>query len=145
MLPEIKKISQIEAEILEEISDLSQQERFEYIIDSSQEFQPLSDEFKTEENRVKGCVSQVWLRSWFEDGKVFFQGDSDSLFVAGLVSLMIRIYSGHTPKEIIQSNPSFLMESGLIRTLSVSRGNGAAAMLRKIFKDTNHFAHLDLL
>jgi cysteine desulfuration protein SufE len=138
-------ISEIQDEILGEIKDLNQQERFEYIIDSSHESEPLDAEFKTEANRVIGCVSQVWLRSWFQDGKVYFQGDSDSLFVAGLVALVIRVYSGHSPDEIAKADPNFLMESGLIRSLSVSRGNGAAAMLRRVFREANHYAHLDLL
>lgn len=137
-------ISEIQREILDDISELTPKERYDYIIDQGYRLKSLRDELKTDDRIVPGCVSRVWLVSHLFDGKLEFEADSDSIFVKGMVALILRIYSGHTPDEILQSNLKFWVESGLMQTLSATRSNGAAAVMRRILRDATEAknAHL---
>jgi cysteine desulfuration protein SufE len=98
-------IGAIENEIIENFSMFDTwEEKYEYIIDMGKKLPPLNDAFKTEEYKIKGCQSSVWIHSYEKDGKVFFDGDSDAVIVKGLVSLMIQVLSGHAPQEIIEAS-----------------------------------------
>lgn len=94
---------------------------------------PMMDESKkTDENKVRGCQSQVWLNANFENGKVFFAADSDAMIVKGLAALLLHVYSGHTPQEIIAQSPDFIQQLGLNANLSQARANGLVSMIKQI-------------
>ena len=101
----------------------------------------LDEQSKTDENLVKGCVSRVWLISREEDGKVFYQADSDAALTKGIIALLIDIYSGHSPSEILSADPSFLKDIGIMDNLSMNRRNGLANMIQKIFQFANKSSH----
>lgn len=131
------KLSLVEKEklLLEELNSCADwKERYSFIIDLSSELMPLADEFRRDEFKVKGCVSQVWLVGKKVDDILVFNADSDSLFVKGLAALLVKLFSGSTPEEITNHPSNILMESGLIQNLSPNRTNGAASMFAR-FKD----------
>ncbi len=128
-------LAEREAKLLEEMASFSDwKERYSYIIDLGTELQPLPDEFRREEFKVNGCVSQVWLVGKKYQDKLEFMADSDSLFVKGLAALLVKLFSGSTPEEILSHPSNILMESGLIQNLSPNRTNGAASMFAR-FKE----------
>ncbi|MGL6039560.1 MAG: SufE family protein, partial [Soonwooa sp.] len=93
---------------------------------------PISEDKKTEENLIKGCQSKVWIDARFEDGKLFFDADSDGILPKGIVSMLVSIYSGHSTQEIMDSDFDFISEIGLQEFLSPSRANGLMAMTKQI-------------
>ena len=107
-------------------------ERYQHIIDMGRKLPPFPAEWMDEAHRVPGCQSKVWLHSTLKDGDLYFAGASDAAIVAGLVALLLRVYSGRPPAEILATDPVFLRDLGLIEALSTNRGNGIAAMARKI-------------
>ncbi len=124
-----------EKHLLEELQSFSDwKERYSYILDLSTELKALENEFRREEFKIKGCVSQVWLIAKKENGKLYFNADSDSLFVKGLAALLVKLFSGTSAEEISKHPSNILMESGLIQNLSPNRTNGAASLFAK-FKD----------
>ena len=126
-------IKDVQDQIIEEFSFFDNwEEKYSYIIDLGKSLSKLSDNYKIEENKIKGCQSQVWLVSNFENGKVYFEGDSDALIVKGLVSMLIRVYSGQTPDDIISNDLRLMNEIGLQQHLSPTRSNGLASMLKQI-------------
>jgi cysteine desulfuration protein SufE len=113
------------------------EDRYKKVIQMGKAWGDLPDEKKSEEAKVKGCQSQVWLHAHLsEDQKVQFQGDSDALLVKGLVAVLLSVYSNSTPEEILKSSPDFLKRLGFEAHLSPSRANGLFAMLKQI----RHFA-----
>jgi cysteine desulfuration protein SufE len=108
------------------------QDRYRLIIDLGKELEPLPEVLRTEENRVKGCQSQVWLVATRDGERLLFRGDSDAAIVRGLVALVLQVYSGQTPEEILAVPPSFVDEIGLTKHLSQNRANGLSAMLKRI-------------
>lgn len=108
------------------------QDRYKLIIDNGKELGPMNEDEKVDSNKVKGCQSQVWLSSRFEEGKVYFTGDSDAAIVKGIVALLLEVYSGSTPTEILTTSPQFLEEIGLKQHLSMSRANGLNSMVKQI-------------
>lgn len=126
-------IEQIEAEIIEEFSLFdSWDDKYEYIIDLGKKLPPLPDEFKKEENKVKGCQSTVWLIANYKDGQVFYQAESDAIIVKGLISMLIRVLSGHTPDEILSAKMDFINKIGMTSHLAQTRSNGLLAMLKQM-------------
>ena len=126
-------IEQTEAEIVEEFSLFdSWDDKYEYIIDLGKKLAPLPDEHKKEENKVKGCQSTVWLVADYKDGKVYFQAESDAVIVKGLISMLIRVLSGHTPDEILNANMDFINKIGMTSHLAQTRSNGLLAMVRQM-------------
>lgn len=116
------------------------EDRYKKLIDLGKKIEALPEELKVEANIVKGCQSQVWiLSSQTADGFVKFQGDSDALIVKGLVALVLGIYSGGTPKEILSTPPDFIKELGFETHLSPSRTNGLYSMIKKIVMDAYIF------
>ena len=108
------------------------EERYRYLIHLGRELDPLKEGFKVEENRVKGCTSQVWLIPEWREGRVVFQVDSDADIVKGLAALVIKIYSNATPEQILATRPWFVREMGLKQYLSLNRVNGLGSMLKQI-------------
>lgn len=106
--------------------------RYEYIIELGRGLEGLPDEFRTETYRVKGCQSQVWFRAGEEAGRLRFEADSDAMIVRGLIALLLRVYSGRTPDEIMSTPPDFFEKIELGSHLSGSRANGLHAMIRHI-------------
>jgi cysteine desulfuration protein SufE len=107
-------------------------DRYQYIIDLGRKLPPFPDAWADDAHRVPGCQSRVWMAAERRDGTVVLAGASDAAIVAGLVALLLRVYSGRPPEEIAATDPVFLKELGLIEALSTNRGNGIAAMARKI-------------
>ena len=107
-------------------------DRYQYIIELGRKLPPFPPEWANDSHRVPGCQSQVWMEATNRDGRLFFAGASDAAIVSGLVSLLLRVYSGRTPAEIGATDPVFLRDLGLLEALSTNRGNGIAAMVRKV-------------
>lgn len=107
-------------------------ERYQYIIELGRNLPPFPDAWADDAHRVPGCQSKVWMELVERDGKLYFAGASDAAIVAGLVALLLRVYSGRSRAEIAATDPVFLKDLGLLEALSTNRGNGIAAMARKI-------------
>jgi cysteine desulfuration protein SufE len=128
-----KTIAQIEEEIVEEFSLFDTwDEKYEYIIDLGKRLPPLDEQHKVGENIVKGCQSTVYLTADYRDGKVFFHADSDAIIVKGLVSMLVRVLSGHAPDEIISAPLSFINQIGMTSHLAQTRSNGLLAMVKQM-------------
>jgi cysteine desulfuration protein SufE len=107
-------------------------DRYQFIIDMGRKLPPFPDDWANDAHRVPGCQSRVWMEAAPRDGRLFFAGLSDAAIVSGLVALLLRVYSGRTPTEILATDPVFLKNMGLLEALSTNRGNGIAAMARKV-------------
>ena len=126
-------ISEIEKEIVEEFELFDEwSEKYQYIIELGQKLPALDDKYKTEENKIKGCQSSVWLNSYEKDGKIFFEADSDSTFVKGEIALLIRVLSEQKPGEIVKSELGFINKIGLRQHIAVTRANGLANMIKQM-------------
>ena len=113
-------------------------ERYEYLIDLGQKLPIFPDSYKTDNYRIFGCQSQVWILHDNVGGRLFFLGTSDSSIVAGLIALLLRIFSGRTPQEILSVPLSFTQDLGLLNALSSTRGNGLMEMIKYIQKLAEH-------
>ncbi|MES2803079.1 MAG: SufE family protein [Bdellovibrionota bacterium] len=118
------------------------EQKYEKIIELGKAWPGMPEELKNEDLKVKGCQSQVWIKADLKDGKVFFQGDSDAIIVRGLVALVLTVYSGQTPSDIMRYDANFLKEIGLDSGLSPSRTNGLYSMLKQIKYYATAFAYL---
>ena len=107
-------------------------DKYEYIIQLGKELPLIDPQYKKDENLIKGCQSRVWLHVDVKAGKLLFTGDSDAVITKGLISLLIKVLSGHTPKEIIDANITFIDTIGLSSHLSPTRSNGLLSMLKQI-------------
>ncbi len=107
-------------------------DKYNYIIELGKELEGLDEEFKQPKYLISGCQSQVWLTSEYKDGKVYFKADSDAIITKGIVYLLIRVLSGHTPSEILEYDLSFLEKIGLKEHLSPTRSNGLNSMIKQI-------------
>jgi len=126
-------IEEIQKEIVEEFSLYEDwMDKYGYLIELGNRLEELDPQYKTDQYLIKGCQSRVWLTAERRDGKLFFKGESDAVIVKGLVALLLRVFSGHTPKEITESNLYFIDEIGLNRHLSPTRSNGLLAMVKQI-------------
>ena len=126
-------INEIQDSIIEEFSDFEDWlDRYQLLIDLGGEQEPLPQEYKTDNNLIEGCQSRVWLQADLLDGKVQFRAESDALIVKGIVSLLIKVYSGHTPDEILEVEPYFVEAIGLKEHLSPTRSNGLLAMIKQM-------------
>jgi len=126
-------IAEIQEEIVDEFSIFDDWiDKYEHIIESGKELDSISDDLKTSANLVKGCQSQVWLHAEMEGNNLIFQAGSDAIITKGLVSLVVRTLSGHTPREILDAELSFVDEIGLKEHLSPTRSNGLVSMIKKI-------------
>ena len=120
-------------EIIEEFNAFDDWlDRYQLLIDIGSEQPPLDEKYKTDNNLIEGCQSRVWLQADLEDGKIIYQAESDALIVKGIVSLLVKVYSGHTPDEIFDNEPYFVEAIGLRDHLSPTRSNGLVAMIKQM-------------
>lgn len=126
-------IQEIQQKIIREFEVLGDwTERYKYIIKMGRELESLDEQYKVEENLVRGCQSQVWLHTHLDDGKVIFEADSDAAITKGLVALMVRFYSGQEPDTIMNTKPEFIKKIGMEKHLSPTRSNGLASMVKQM-------------
>ena len=126
-------INEIQDEIIEEFSGFDDwMDKYQLLIDLGGEQPPLEEKYKTEQNLIDGCQSRVWLQADYIDGKIHFTAESDALIVKGIVALLIRVLSDHTPQEILDADLYFIEEIGLKEHLSPTRSNGLLAMVKQI-------------
>ena len=121
-------------EIIEEFSSFDDwMDRYQLLIDLGSEQPPLDEKYKSDNNLIEGCQSRVWLQAdLMPDGTVRFLAESDALIVKGIVSLLVKVYSGHTPDEILNNEPYFVEAIGLKEHLSPTRSNGLVAMIKQM-------------
>ena len=126
-------IEEIEKEIAGEFSLFdSWDDKYEYIIDLGKKLLPLEDQYKIDENRVRGCQSIVWLVADYREGKVFYKAESDAVIVKGLISMLIRVLSGQIPDNIIEAKLNFIQQIGMTTHLAQTRSNGLLAMVKQM-------------
>ncbi|MDR2384584.1 MAG: SufE family protein [Tannerella sp.] len=126
-------INEIQDEIIEEFSVFNDwMDKYSLLIEMGNLLPPLEEKYRTKSNLIEGCQSRVWLQSDFENGKVIFQGESDAVIVKGIMALLIRVLSAHTPQEILQADLYFIKKIGLTHHLSPARSNGLLSMLKQM-------------
>lgn len=126
-------INEIQDEIIQEFADFDDwMDRYQLLIDLGSSQPKLDDKYKTEQNLIDGCQSRVWLQADMKDGLLHFQAESDALIVKGIVALLVRVLSDHTPQEILRADLYFIESIGLREHLSPTRSNGLLAMLRQM-------------
>lgn len=126
-------INAIQDELIEDFSFYEDwMSKYEYIIQLGKELPLIEENYKTEDRLIKGCQSKVWLHAEFKDGKIFFTADSDAIITKGLVSLMVKVLSGHSPAEIASADLYFIDQIGLKEHLSPTRANGLLAMVKQM-------------
>lgn len=126
-------INQIQDEIIEEFAMFDEpMDQYEYIIDIGKQLPEMSEQYKTEDNIVKGCQSTVWLHAFNKDGKVVFMADSNTVITKGIIGLLVRVLSGHTPQEILDADLYFIDKINLRSHLSSQRSNGLSAMMKQM-------------
>lgn len=126
-------IEESEKEIVEDFSLFdSWDDKYEYIIDLGKKLPPLEEQYKKDENRVRGCQSTVWLVADYKDGKLVYKADSDAVIVKGLISMLIRVLSGHKPDEIVNAKLNFINEIGMTSHLAQTRSNGLLSMVKQM-------------
>ena len=126
-------IKEIQNEIVDEFSMFDDwMERYEYIIELGKGLPIIEEQYKTEDNIIKGCQSKVWVHAEEKDGKVVFTADSDAILTKGIIAILIRAFSNQTPAEILEANTDFVDEIGLKEHLSATRANGLVSMIKKI-------------
>ena len=126
-------INEIQDEIIDEFSGFDDwMDKYQLLIDLGNEQEPLDEKYKTESNLIDGCQSRVWLQCDYVDGKLNFTAESDALIVKGIVALLIRVLSGHPPKEIMDADLYFIDRIGLKDHLSPTRSNGLLAMMKQM-------------
>lgn len=126
-------INEAQDEVIEEFSDFTDwMDKYQLLIDLGNEQEPLDNKYKTESNLIDGCQSRVWLQADYVVGKIIFTAESDALIVKGIIALLIRVLSGHTPQEILAADLYFIDQIGLKEHLSPTRSNGLLAMVKQI-------------
>lgn len=129
----METINELQDEIIEEFSGLDDwMDKYQLLIDMGHEQEPLPEACKTDQNLIDGCQSRVWLQADYADGRLTFRAESDALIVKGIVTLLIRVLSGHTPQEILDADLYFIDRIGLKEHLSPTRSNGLLAMLKQM-------------
>ncbi|PMC08792.1 SufE family protein [Hoylesella timonensis] len=126
-------INELQDEVIEEFSEFTDwMDKYQMLIDLGNELEPLDEQYKTESNLIDGCQSRVWLQCDEKDGRLIFTADSDALIVKGIIALLIRVVSNHTPKDIIDAELYFIDRIGLREHLSPTRANGLLAMTKQM-------------
>lgn len=126
-------IKEIQEEIIDEFSMFDDWvQRYEYMIDLGKSLPIIGSQYKTDDNIIKGCQSKVWVRAKLDEGKIHFTADSDAIITKGIIAILIRVFSGQSPQDIIEANTSFIDEIGLNEHLSPTRANGLVSMIKKI-------------
>jgi cysteine desulfuration protein SufE len=126
-------INEIQDEIIEEFAGFDDwMDKYQLLIDLGNDQEPLDEKYKVESNLIDGCQSRVWLQADYADGIITFTAESDALIVKGIVALLIRVLSGHTPDEILNADLYFIEQIGLKEHLSPTRSNGLLAMVKQM-------------
>lgn len=126
-------IEELQQEIIEEFSELDDwMDKYQLLIDLGNEQEPLDEKYKTESNLIDGCQSRVWLQADYRDGRLWFSAESDALIVKGIIALLIRVFNGQTPHDILDANLHFIDDIGLREHLSPTRSNGLLAMVKQM-------------
>lgn len=126
-------IDEKQHQIVEEFSIFDDwMDKYQYLIDLAKEVPEIKPEDKTDDNLIKGCQSRVWLAPEYKEGRIYFSADSDAVITKGLIALLIRVLSGHTPDEIINTELFFVDQIGLKQHLSPTRSNGLVSMIKQI-------------
>lgn len=134
------KISEIENEIIDEFSMFDDwMGKYEHIIEMGKSLPMIDERYKTDDRLIKGCQSKVWMHSELKGGKIYFKADSDAIITKGLVALVIRVLSGHTPDEILDAKMDFVEKIGLKEHLSPTRANGLVNMIKQMKLDALAF------
>lgn len=138
-------IEETEQEIVEEFEIFDDwMQKYEHLIDLGKSLPMIDEANRTDDKLIKGCQSRVWMHSELKDGKIIYTADSDAIITKGMVALMIRVLSGHTPDEIIHADLGFVEKIGLIKHLSPTRSNGLVSMIKQMkldalaYKQTQH-------
>ena len=132
-MQENKTINEVENEIVEDFSLFDTwDDKYEYIIDLGKKLLPLDEKYKTDENKVRGCQSTVWLHAEQKNGKVFYYADSDAVIVKGLISMLIKVLSGQPADDIIHADLDFINKIGMTAHLAQTRANGLLAMVKQM-------------
>lgn len=126
-------IQEIQAEIIDEFSMFDDwEERYQFMIDLGKSLPLIKEEFKTDDNIIKGCQSKVWLKGEQNEGKIVFTADSNAILTKGIIAILIRTFSNQKPEDILQANTDFIDEIGLKEHLSATRANGLVSMIKNI-------------
>ena len=126
-------INELQDEVIEEFEDFTDwMDKYQMLIDLGNELVPLDEKYKTEQNLIDGCQSRVWIQCDCQDGLLIFTADSDALIVKGIIALLLKVLSGHSPKEILNAELYFIDRIGLREHLSPTRSNGLLAMVKQI-------------
>jgi len=126
-------IKEVEQQIIDEFSVFTDWlDKYEYLIELGKSLPLIDEKRKTDENLIRGCQSKVWLAADYVDGKIYFTADSDAIITKGIISLLIRVFSGRTPKEILDADLNFIKEIALQDNLSPTRSNGLVSMIKQI-------------
>ena len=126
-------IRELEEQIIDDFSMFEEwDEKYEYIIELGKQLPLIDAQYKTDDYKVNGCQSQVWVKPEYENGVITFRADSDAVITKGLIALLIRVLSGHKPEEIANAELTFLNEIGLKEHLSPTRSNGLVSMIARM-------------
>lgn len=133
-------IEDVQEELIDEFSMFDDwMQRYEYMIDLGKSLNIIDPQYKTDDRLINGCQSKVWLNSELEDGKVIFTADSDAIITKGIVAILVRVFSGQTPQDILNANTDFIDEIGLKEHLSPTRANGLVSMIKQMKLDAMAF------
>ena len=129
----MQSIQEIQEDIIDEFSMFADwEERYQYMIDLGKTLPLIDEQFKTEDNIIKGCQSKVWVHAEFNDNKIEFTADSDAIITKGIIAILIRVFSNQSPKAIMEANTDFIDEIGLKEHLSPTRANGLVSMIKQL-------------
>lgn len=135
-------INELQDEVIEEFEGFDDwMDKYQMLIDLGNDLEPLPEQYKTEQNLIDGCQSRVWVQCDMQDGVMHLQADSDALIVKGIVALLLRVLSDHTPQEILSADLYFIERIGLREHLSPTRSNGLLAMVRRIREYASEFSN----
>ena len=126
-------IKEIQTEITEDFAIFDDwMQKYEYLIDLGKELSPIDEQYKTEDNLIKGCQSRVWLHAEYTKGKIIYTADSDAIMTRGIIAVLINVLSGQSPSEIANAKLDFINEIGLKEQLSPTRANGLVSMIKQM-------------
>ncbi|MBP5557299.1 MAG: SufE family protein [Bacteroidales bacterium] len=129
----MSSIAEAESEIIEEFELFDDwMDKYNYIIELGKSLPLIDPQYKDDAHLIPGCQSQVWLHAEMNDGKLFFRADSDAIITKGIINLLIRVLSGHTPQEILSSDLAYIDQIGIKEHLSPTRSNGLVSMIQQI-------------
>ena len=135
-------INELQDEVIEEFEGFDDwMDKYQMLIDLGNDLEPLPEQYKTEQNLIDGCQSRVWVQCDIQDGVMHLQADSDALIVKGIVALLLRVLSDHTPQEILSADLYFIERIGLREHLSPTRSNGLLAMVRRIREYASEYSN----